>query len=85
MDIARGRLQQRVTEELADHWQGLHERQRAGREGMPQIVNSHIGYGGAFDPIEFDEARARFGMDNMVRRRRGPLASHRSGSRRRKR
>ena len=42
-------------------------------------------YGGPFDPIGFDEARAHFGMENMVRRRRGPLASHRSGSRRRKR
>ena len=40
-------------------------------------------YGGPFDPIGFDEARARFCMENMVRRRRGPLASHRSGSRRR--
>ena len=38
-----------------------------------------------FDPIGFDEERARFCMENMVRRRRGPLASHRSGSRRRKR
>ena len=42
-------------------------------------------YGGPFDPIRFDEARARFGMENMARRRRGPLASHRSGSRRVKR
>jgi hypothetical protein len=42
-------------------------------------------YGGPFDPIGVDEARARFGMDNTVRRRRGPLSSHRSGSRRRKR
>ena len=42
-------------------------------------------YGGPFDPIGFDEERARFCMENMVRRRRGPLASHRSGSRRRKR
>ena len=41
-------------------------------------------YGGPFDPMGFDEARARFCMENMVRRRRGPLASHRSGSRRRK-
>ena len=37
---------------------------------------------GAFDPIGFDEARARFCMKNMARRRRGPLASHRSGLRR---
>ena len=43
------------------------------------------GYGGPFDPIGFDEERARFCMENMVRWRRGPLASHRSGSRRRKR
>ncbi len=42
-------------------------------------------YGGPFDPIGFDETRARFGMENMARRRRGPLASHRSGSRRAKR
>ena len=42
-------------------------------------------YGGPFDPIGVDEERARFGMENMVCRRRGPLASHRSGSRRRKR
>ena len=42
-------------------------------------------YGGPFDPIGFDEERARFCMENMVRRRRGPLASHRNGSRRRKR
>ena len=42
-------------------------------------------YGGPFDPIGLDEERARFGMENMVRRRRGPLASHRTGSRRPKR
>ena len=42
-------------------------------------------YGGPFDPSGLDEARARFGMENMARRRRGPLASHRSGSRRAKR
>ena len=42
-------------------------------------------YGGPFDPIGLDEERARFGMENMTRRRRGPLASHRSGSRRPKR
>ncbi len=42
-------------------------------------------YGGLFDPVGFDEARACFGMENMARRRRGPLASHRSGSRRPKR
>ena len=39
-------------------------------------------YGGPFDPSDLDEARARFGLENMARRRRGPLASHRSGSRR---
>ena len=39
-------------------------------------------YGGPFDPIGLDEERARFGMENMARRRRGPLASHRTGSRR---
>ena len=42
-------------------------------------------YGGPFDPIGFDEERARFCMENMVRWRRGPRASHRSGSRRPKR
>ena len=42
-------------------------------------------YGGPFDPSGFDEARARLGMEKMARRRRGPLASHRSGSRRPKR
>ena len=42
-------------------------------------------YGGPFDPSGLDEARARFGMENMARRRRGPLASHGSGSRRPKR
>ena len=42
-------------------------------------------YGGPFDPSSLDEARARLGMENMARRRRGPLASHRSGSRRAKR
>ena len=42
-------------------------------------------YGGPFDPSGLDEERARFGMENMARRRRGPLASHRSGSRRAKR
>ena len=39
----------------------------------------HDWYGGPFDPSDLDEARARFGMENMARRRRGPLASHRSG------
>ena len=42
-------------------------------------------YGGRFDPTGLDEERARFGMENMARRRRGPLASHRTGSRRPKR
>ena len=41
--------------------------------------------GGPFDPSGLDEARARFGMENMARRRRGPRASHRSGLRRAKR
>ena len=36
-------------------------------------------YGGPFDPIGLDEKQARFGMENMARRRRGPLASHRTG------
>ena len=42
-------------------------------------------YGGLFDPIGFDEARTRLGMENMARRRRGLLANHRGGSRRPKR
>ena len=42
-------------------------------------------YGGPFDPVGFDETRARLALENMARRRRGPLASHRSGSRRAKR
>ena len=42
-------------------------------------------YDGPFDPIGLDEERARFRMENMARRRRGPLASHRTGSRRPKR
>ncbi len=42
-------------------------------------------YGGPFDPIGFDEARARPGMENMARRRHGPRASRRRESRRAKR
>ena len=42
-------------------------------------------YGGSFDPVGSDEARARVAMENMARRRCGPLASLRSGSRRPKR
>ena len=42
-------------------------------------------YGGPFDPIGLDEERARFCMENMARRRRGPLASRRTGSARLKR
>lgn len=42
-------------------------------------------HGGSFDPAGFDEARARFGMENMARRRSGSLASHKSGSRHPKR
>ena len=42
-------------------------------------------YGGPFDPSGFDEARARLGMENMVWRPRGPLASHRNGPRHPKR
>ena len=34
VSIARGRLHLRVTEELADHREGLAERQRTGSEGM---------------------------------------------------
>ena len=41
-------------------------------------------YGGPFDPSGLNEAQARFGLENMARRRRGPLASHRGGSRRSK-
>ena len=42
-------------------------------------------YGGPFDPVGLDEDRARLGMKNMARRRRGPLASHRNARRRWKR
>ena len=42
-------------------------------------------YGGPFDPFGLDEERAHLCMENMVRRRRGSLASHRNGLRRRKR
>ena len=42
-------------------------------------------FGGPFDPIGVDEEGARFCMEDMVRRWRAPLASHRSGSWRRKR
>ncbi len=42
-------------------------------------------YGGPFDPVGFDEAPARIGLESMARRRRGPLASHGSGSRRTRR
>ena len=42
-------------------------------------------YGGPFDPSVLDETRARLGLKDMARRRRGALASHRSGSRRAKR
>ena len=55
---------------------------RSGARGAPGMLDW---YGGPFDPSGLDEARARFGMENMARRRRGPLASHRSGSRRPKR
>ena len=55
------------------------------RTGRLKTAEGFVDYGGPFDPIGFDEARARFGMENMARRRRGPLASHRSGSRRAKR
>ena len=33
-------------------------------------------YGGPFDPIGFDAARARLGLENMARRRRDPLVGH---------
>ncbi len=42
-------------------------------------------YGGPFDPSVLNETLIRLGLDDMARRRRGPLASHRSGSRRPKR
>ena len=53
--------------------------------GMRSTGAWSAGTGGPFDPIGFDEARARFGMENIARRRRDPLASHRNGSRRPKR
>ena len=44
-------------------------------------------YGGAFDPTSLClcEVRARFGFENMARRRRGPRIMHTGGKRRRKR
>ena len=42
-------------------------------------------YGGPFDPSDLDETPARLGLKDMAQRRRGALASHRSGSRRAKR
>ncbi len=44
-----------------------------------------VWHDGPFDPFEVDEAQARSGLKCMARRRRGALASHRSGSRRPKR
>ena len=38
-------------------------------------------YGGPFDPDDIDERRVRMLFKNMAARRRGPLASHRSGGR----
>ena len=42
-------------------------------------------HGGPFDPSVFDETRARLGLKDMARRRRGALASHRNGTRSQKR
>ena len=39
MGVARGRLDIAVAEQLANHWQGLAERQRAGRVGVARIIN----------------------------------------------
>ena len=38
-------------------------------------------YGGPFDPDDIDERRVRMLIEDMAARRRGPLASHRSGRR----
>ena len=38
-------------------------------------------YGGAFDPEDIDEQRIRSVLKMFAARRRGPLASHRSGNR----
>ena len=38
-------------------------------------------YGGPFDPDDIDERRVRMVFKDMAARRRGPLASHRSGRR----
>ena len=38
-------------------------------------------YGGPFDPEDIDEQRIRLVLGMLAARRRGPLASHRSGSR----
>ena len=41
MGVARRRLDVAVAEQLADHRQGLPERQRTGSEGVSEVVNSH--------------------------------------------
>ena len=38
-------------------------------------------YGGPYDPEDIDERRVRMLIEDMAARRRGPLASHRSGRR----
>ena len=49
--VARRRLDVAVAQQLADHRQGLAERQRTGREGVSEMVSScacpDIGIGGA--------------------------------------
>ena len=42
MGVARRRLDIAVTEELADHRQGLAERQRAGRKGVAEVVQANV-------------------------------------------
>ena len=47
MRVPRGGLNLRVTEQFADHREAFTEGQCAGREGMPEVVNSPIFQAGA--------------------------------------
>ena len=42
MSVPGGRLYLGVTEQFADHWQTLPERQRARGEGVAKVMNAHI-------------------------------------------
>ena len=47
MGVPRRRLDVAVTEQLADYRQGLPERERTGRKGVSEVVNSPIFQPGA--------------------------------------